>query len=173
MTSSALSREPFVEESSESVSRSAACTLSLSKNVHGYTPIRPLGRGSQGEVLLAQRDEDQSLVAIKKLNIESVKNWKEYELFQREASVLSTLNIPGIARFYEAFECLKDTPPCAYIVQEYIPGYTLAEKLRAGHRFTLDRIKSSQNTTKISTASTTSSFSFSKFSRHCIHTTRR
>ncbi len=114
--------------------------ISLSRHIKGYTAIKSLGRGSQGEVVLAERDCDQSLVAIKKLNIESVKNWKEYELFQREASVLSTLDIPGIARFYEAFECLDDKPPCAYIVQEYIPGYTLAEMLNAGHRFTLDRI---------------------------------
>ncbi len=114
--------------------------LALSHHIEGYTAVRSLGRGSQGEVVLAERDCDHTLVAIKKLNIESVKNWKEYELFQREASVLSTLDIPGIAKFYEAFECLDDKPPCAYIVQEYIPGYTLAEKLKAGHRFTLDRI---------------------------------
>ncbi len=117
-----------------------ASRMAFNRHIKGYTPIKSLGRGSQGEVVLAERDCDQQLVAIKKLNIESVKSWKEYELFQREASVLATLNIPGIARFYEAFECLDDTPPCAYIVQEYVPGYTLAEKLKVGHRFTLDRI---------------------------------
>ena len=108
--------------------------------IPGYTFIRPLGRGSQGEIWLATRENTGEQVAVKKLNIESVKSWKAYDLFQREAHVLAELDMPGIAHFYEAIERLEDNPPCAYIVQEYIQGFSLAEMQKKGHRFTIDRI---------------------------------
>jgi serine/threonine protein kinase len=65
---------------------------------HRYRFIRQIGYGSQGKVFLAEQTETGRIVAIKQLNIESVKNWKEYELFQREANVLAGLNIDGVAR---------------------------------------------------------------------------
>ena len=108
--------------------------------VDGYTFIRKLGHGSQADVWLAQRIADSRKVAIKCLNIESVKNWKEYELFQREASVLATLDIDGVAKFYEAIDRLDDNPPCAYIFQEYIEGHSLADMIKSGHRFSINAI---------------------------------
>ncbi|MBO4350092.1 MAG: serine/threonine protein kinase, partial [Proteobacteria bacterium] len=105
-----------------------------------YTIIREIGHGTQGRIYLAKRNEDGAQVAIKQLNIESVKTWKEYELFRREANVLASLDIQGIAKFYEAIECLEDDPPCAYIVQEYIRGQSLAAMIKAGHRFALNRV---------------------------------
>ncbi len=105
--------------------------------LRGYTPIKKLGHGSQGDVFLARRDSDGIEVAIKRLNIESVKTWKTYELFHREAEVLSTLNIDGIAKFYEAVDMPEDDPPRAYIVQEFIQGTTLGAFIHQGHRFSL------------------------------------
>ena len=108
--------------------------------VGGYAFIRELGHGSQGDVWLAERRTDKQKVAVKRLNIESVKNWKEYELFKREASVLATLNFDGVAKFYEAIDCLDDNPPCSNIVQEYIDGRTLAEMIQSGQRFSVNWI---------------------------------
>ena len=97
--------------------------------------FKKLGHGSQGEVWLAMRRFDRKMVAIKKLNIESVKNWKEYDLFKREASVLAELDINGVAKLYDAYDKLEENPPASYIVQEYIEGRSLAEMLKSGHRF--------------------------------------
>ena len=105
-----------------------------------YKIIRRIGQGSQAKVYLAKRLNDQAKVTIKQLDIESVSNWKEYELFHRESAVLANLNIDGVARFYESIECLDDTPPCSYIVQEYIEGETIAEILKNGMRFTTDEV---------------------------------
>ncbi len=105
-----------------------------------YRFIRQLGKGSQARVFLATRLSDQRSVAIKQLNIESVSSWKEYDLFHREVEVLSSLDIDGVARFYEAIECLDDNPPCSYLVQEYIEGASLGDMLRAGHRFSTDEV---------------------------------
>ncbi len=105
-----------------------------------YRFIRQIGHGSQGKVFLAESRATGKRVAIKQLNIESVKNWKEYDLFHREAEVLRSLDIRGIAKLYETIECLDDNPPCSYIVQEYIQGQTLNDMLKAGHRFSLTRV---------------------------------
>ena len=103
-----------------------------------YEFIKELGHGAQGRIFLAKRLSDGEEVAIKQLNIASVKNWKEYELFHREADVLQSLDVEGVAKFYEAIECLEDNPPCSYLVQEYIPGYSLAYLLNTGRRFSLN-----------------------------------
>ena len=105
-----------------------------------YLYIQDIGHGSQAHVYLAIRLEDGKHVIIKQLNIGSVKNWKEYELFNREASVLSSLHIDGVALFYEALECLEDNPPCSYIVQEYIQGTSLGQMIQSGHRFKVNEV---------------------------------
>ncbi len=105
-----------------------------------YRFIREIAHGAQGRVYLAVRCEDSLLVVIKQLNIGSVKTWKEYELFQREAKVLESLNIPGVAKFYEAIDCLEDDPPCSYIVQEFISGQSLRQMLECGHHFAVTEV---------------------------------
>ena len=109
-------------------------------DISAYTLEKQIGSGTQGKVFLARRNADGLEVAIKRLDIESVKTWKSYDLFQREAKVLKSLKINGIATFYDAFDNLNANPPCAYIVQEYIHGETLASLLKAGHRFAIDRV---------------------------------
>ena len=49
--------------------------------------------------------------------------------------MLRSLNIAGVAAFYDAIDCLDDIPPCSYIVQEYIPGISLQRMIQCGHRF--------------------------------------
>ena len=104
-----------------------------------YRFVKALGEGAQGKVFLAQRLLDGKQVAIKQLRIDSIKTWKEYTLFHREAEVLENLDIPGVVKFYEACDCLDATPPCSYIVQEYIDGMSLKTVLKSGYRFSLSR----------------------------------
>ncbi|MBO4349990.1 MAG: serine/threonine protein kinase [Proteobacteria bacterium] len=118
----------------------ASKTLTAEQPLEGYCILREIGHGTQGQVYLAERERDHTQVAIKRLDIESVKNWKAYELFHREVQVLERLDVEGVARFWEAIECLDADPPCSYLVQEYIPGRSLNEMLRAGHHFSLDRV---------------------------------
>ncbi|MBQ8036885.1 MAG: serine/threonine protein kinase, partial [Proteobacteria bacterium] len=104
-----------------------------------YTFTQVLGEGSQGKVYLASRRSDGKKVAIKQLRIDSVKTWKEYTLFHREADVLASLDIPGVVKLYEACDYLEANPPCSYIVQEYVEGETLKKALASGYRFSLNR----------------------------------
>ena len=105
-----------------------------------YDVIREIGHGAQGKIFLANCRSNNKLVVVKQLNINSIKTWKEYELFQREAEVLKSLNFEGIAKFYDAIECLDDEPPCSYIVQEYIKGISLQKMLNEGHRFSVNDV---------------------------------
>ena len=105
-----------------------------------YQTVKVLGHGAQATVYQAERLSDHTQVAIKKLNIGSVKTWKEYDLFHREADVLSSLKLDGIAEFYEATDDLEAIQPCSYIVQEYIQGRSLQDMIQSGSRFSIDRI---------------------------------
>ena len=120
------------EQSSEKANGAVPTPPSL---VNDYFFVREIGHGGQAKVFLAIQLSDNKLVTVKQLNIESVKNWKEYDLFHREADVLSRIRIDGVAKFYKAIECLNDNPPCSYIVQEYIEGASLAKLIQSGQRF--------------------------------------
>ena len=105
-----------------------------------YRFIEEIGHGTQGRIFKAIRLTDDKTVVIKQLNISSIKTWKEYELFHREAEVLESLKIKGVAEFYDAVDCLDDEPPCSYIVQEYIEGASLKKMLDDGHRFKVETV---------------------------------
>ena len=112
----------------------------LEKLADQYTFIQELGHGGHAKVFLARRLSDNKLAAVKQLRIDSIKNWKEYTLFHREAKVLSTLDIPGVVKLYDACDSLEEDPPCSYIIQEYIDGPTLKEVFNSGYRFSLSQI---------------------------------
>ena len=105
-----------------------------------YTFVRQLGKGSQGSVYEAFRNSDHQRVAIKVLNINSIQNWKEYDLFWREAETLKVLNISGVATFYEAIESLDTPAPHAYLVQQCIQGRSLSDMIHSGYRFNVQTV---------------------------------
>ncbi len=105
-----------------------------------YTFVSKLGEGSQGNVFKAIRKSDGLTVAIKKIRIDSVSTWKEYDLFHREAGVLASIHDPSVAEFYEAQEFLNEKKPSAFIVQELLQGRSLQKMLKTGYRFTISRI---------------------------------
>ena len=102
-----------------------------------YDVLECMGQGSQGEVYRARRRTDGAEVAIKVMHIKSVKNWKMYELFHREAKVLSAIDIEGVAKFYEAIEDLESADPVSVIVQQFVDGHALGEVIKAPHGFVL------------------------------------
>ncbi|MBO5752216.1 MAG: serine/threonine protein kinase [Proteobacteria bacterium] len=97
-----------------------------------------IGNGAQGVVYGGIRLADNQKVAIKLLNIHSVSEWKQYELFNREAQVLKRLDVPGVAKFYESIEALNSEKPTAVIIQEYIEGHTLQYYLDNHTRFSFE-----------------------------------
>ena len=89
-----------------------------------------LGRGAAGVVYLAHDTKLDRPVAIKSLPGELMENPKARMRFSREARVLASLNHPNIAAIYEE---LQEAEGLGYLVLEYVPGQTLAERI-AGAR---------------------------------------
>ena len=87
---------------------------------------RELGRGAVGVVYLAHDTKLDRSVAIKSLPAEVMANPKARSRFSREARVLASLNHPNIATIYEEF---KEVKGVAYLILEYVPGQTLAERI--------------------------------------------
>jgi TolB-like protein/Tfp pilus assembly protein PilF len=90
---------------------------------------RELGRGGMGVVYLAYDTKLKRSVAIKSLSPEVTVDADIRSRQDREAKVLARLNHPNIAAIYERFE---DAQGAAYLVLEYVPGQTLAERIGLG-----------------------------------------
>jgi serine/threonine protein kinase len=85
-----------------------------------------LGHGSQGEIFLA-RDEkatgtDPKEVIVKRLRPRGT--WKSFELFEREAKVLSQLKHPGVPKHLAT---LEEPPGTFNLVMQRAPGENLRD----------------------------------------------
>lgn len=101
-----------------------------------YEVIRPLGRGSFAQTFLARDALSERLVAVKVMHPRAAKDWKAFELFDREAAVLRDLRHHGIPAVHEAFRAPWDGSEAAFLVMEYVEGVSLAEII--GERRHLD-----------------------------------
>ena len=85
-----------------------------------------------GQVYRAVHIKTGHIAAIKVLT-HAAQSANQLERFYHEAQILSALQHPHIARFYEVLHL--QTQPC--IVMEYIDGQTLAERIDNGERLAL------------------------------------
>jgi serine/threonine protein kinase len=87
-----------------------------------------LGKGSQGEIFLARDDKargaDDREVVVKRLIPRGT--WKSFELFEREAKVLSQLRHAGVPRHYATVE---EPPGTFNLVMQRVPGDNLRDLL--------------------------------------------
>ena len=79
-----------------------------------------LGEGAQGTTYDATTAEARP-VAIKRFDVRGARGWKDVELAEREARVLSTLDHPLVPRYVEHFE----EDGALYLVMEKVEGETL------------------------------------------------
>jgi serine/threonine protein kinase len=85
-----------------------------------------LGKGSQGEIFLARDDKakgaDEREVVVKRLTPRTT--WKSFELFEREAKVLSQLRHAGVPRHLATIEEPSGT---FNLVMQRVPGENLRD----------------------------------------------
>ena len=70
--------------------------------------------------------------------------WDEFKLFEREAKVLQNLDHPRIPKYRDYFSIDRDRGEglCWFgLVQDYIPGTSLQEKIEGGDRFSAEQVK--------------------------------
>jgi eukaryotic-like serine/threonine-protein kinase len=92
----------------------------------GYTPVRPLGAGASGSVVLATHDETGTPVAIKYLVRDLGDDASFRAAFREEARLLGEIDDPNVCRLYEYVESADG----AAIVMELVNGVTLRQMLR-------------------------------------------
>jgi serine/threonine-protein kinase len=94
-----------------------------------YRILEPLGAGAHGEVFLAEDTRLGRRVALKTLRDLSSHDMAETRRrLLHEARAAARLNHPHIAAIYDVVE----EPDALHIVMEYVPGQTLASRLRQG-----------------------------------------
>ena len=85
-----------------------------------------LGKGSQGEIFLARDEQakgaDERVVVVKRITPHGT--WKSFELFEREAKVLSQLRHPGVPRHLAT---LEEPPGTFNLVMQRAPGENLRD----------------------------------------------
>ena len=84
---------------------------------------------------------DAARVAIKELPLSRLREWKDLDLFEREAEMLGGLDHPGIPSSIAHFLIEGEQGPTFYLVQQWIDGENLAERLKQGERFTESQIR--------------------------------
>ena len=95
-----------------------------------YQVERELGRGGMGVVFLARDPRLNRQVAIKIVPDALAQNPDNLARFEREAKLLAAVNHPNIASIYEIEE--TGAGHGFMLVMEYVPGDTLADRLRLG-----------------------------------------
>jgi serine/threonine protein kinase len=106
-----------------------------------YEVVRPLGRGSFAETLLARELDADRLVAIKVLHPRAAQQWKAFDLFEREANVLRNLRHHGIPSVHEVFHApWEGAANAGFLVMEYIEGQSLAERISVRSHFGTDEV---------------------------------
>ncbi|HUY35258.1 MAG TPA: protein kinase [Pirellulales bacterium] len=91
--------------------------------------LEELGMGSYGYVFRARDTELDRIVAIKILRAGRLAGRDDIERFLREARSAAQLKHPGVVSLYDSGQ--TDDGTC-YLVEEFVPGTTLAERLRRG-----------------------------------------
>ena len=95
-----------------------------------YVLMERLGQGSQGTTWDAIDKREGRPVAIKQFDVRGARAWKDVELAEREARVLSELDHPMLPRYVEHFE----QDGTLYLVMEKIDGTPLSVLQKKGPR---------------------------------------
>ncbi len=99
--------------------------------LHGYRIIKPIGAGGGG--YLYQAEKDGLEVCLKECRFGLRTNDPEapevVRLFEREVSTLSSLNHPGIPKYYDSFSSEETGEARLYLAMELVQGKNLAELL--------------------------------------------
>lgn len=100
-----------------------------------YQLQRQLGQNAGRQTWLAQDLQvGGELVVVKLLAVGGNMQWEDLKLFEREANVLKQLNHPRIPKYRDYFS-IDDRSLWFGLVQEYIQGYSLRDRLVDGQKF--------------------------------------
>ncbi|OLP20326.1 hypothetical protein BST81_00900 [Leptolyngbya sp. 'hensonii'] len=111
-----------------------------------YQLEQRLGRTGAGRQTWRAIDQQaaQEPVILKLLAFGDTMQWQDLELFEREAAILKTLDHPRIPRYRDYFSIDRteaNSLPWFALVQDYIPGGSLQERLDQGMHFSQTQVR--------------------------------
>jgi serine/threonine protein kinase len=98
----------------------------VGQKIGSFEIVEMIGRGGMGVVYLARDTKLDRLVAIKSMPAELQASSTARTRFTREARLLASLSHPNIGVIHDIIEQAEGN---AYLVLEYVPGETLAERM--------------------------------------------
>jgi serine/threonine protein kinase/formylglycine-generating enzyme required for sulfatase activity/dienelactone hydrolase len=101
----------------------------VGQKVGSFEIVEMIGRGGMGVVYLAHDTKLDRSVAIKSMPPGLMDNATARTRFTREAKLLASLSHPNIGVIHDIIEQTKGS---AYLVLEFVPGQTLAERITKG-----------------------------------------
>lgn len=100
-----------------------------------YRYLRLLGEGANGKTWLGIKLSTGEQLAIKSLKLSQSENLKSFELFQREAEVLASVQIDGVPLFHKSIVSDSLGGEC-FIIQQFIDSPSILDALENGRVFT-------------------------------------
>lgn len=121
--------------------REALTMLTSDTILHNRYQLQQLLNGSPARQTWLARDiESQIQVIVKLLALGGAVQWEELKLFEREAQILQQLDHPRIPKYYDYFS-LDDRNLWFGLVQQYIPGQSLKQKLDFGQPLAQQQVR--------------------------------
>ena len=90
-----------------------------------FNLLKPIGKGSFGEVYLSSKDGTKEYFAVKKLKRKEIEKPSIMKYFQNEIQILKELNHPNICKLVD----VKKSKDHYYIMMEYVNGGCLSDCL--------------------------------------------
>lgn len=94
--------------------------------------MEPLGEGTQGTTFRGIDRDTGRDVAIKVLSIKGQKDWRSFDLFEREVKVLATLDHPGIPKFIDHYA--SEESGDYFLVMTLAEGSPLSKRMETEQR---------------------------------------
>ncbi len=116
------------------------------RTIGDYTLERSLGEGAQATTYLVSHPEHDEPLCLKEIRVNQVDDWRQVELFERQTEALQQIDHPAIPRLVDAFHDAdhrdgdgrgqRPADQRFVIVQQFLEGQNLQQRLDDGHRFT-------------------------------------
>lgn len=100
----------------------------IGNSIDDFEIITNLGKGGYGDVEKVRSKKNQKIYALKKIDLEKIKNEEEKNLIMDEIKIMKSLNSPYITKYYNHFE-INNNKIC--ILMEYINNGDLCKYCQA------------------------------------------
>ena len=99
----------------------------------------PLGEGGQGSTYRGIDRETNRDVAIKVLSLTKKRDWKAFDLFEREVKVLAALDHPALPKYIDSFA--SEETGDFFVVMTLVEGTPLSDYIEEGRRLAPGRLR--------------------------------